>query len=143
MAVEFVVAAPAFIALLLLIGIGGQWVSDTGEVDAAARDAARQASLQVSYANVAQAAQAAAQGDLSNLCPGGAQATVYLLPGGLRVTPEDQAAAVLWVAAPQAVQVSVTCKVNLQPFAVIGIPASHAFPGSATAPLDPFSARTS
>ncbi|HXT93729.1 MAG TPA: TadE family protein, partial [Trebonia sp.] len=72
MAVEFVVAVPAFIALLLLIGAGGQWVSASGEVGAAARDAVRQASLQVNYANVESQAKAAAQADLNNLCPGGA-----------------------------------------------------------------------
>ena len=87
MAVEFVVAAPAFVLLLLLVAAGGQWVSASGEVGAAARDAVRQATLEVSYADVQQAAQSAAQGDLNNLCPGAAQTSVELLAGGQQVGP--------------------------------------------------------
>ena len=133
MAVEFVIVAPAFIALLLLIGAGGQWVSAEGEVSAAARDAARQVSLEISFASVQQAAQSTAQADLNNVCPGAAQATVDL--------DGKPASAADWVTA-QTVEVTVTCKVNLKAFTIIGIPATPTIPANADAPLDPFSQRT-
>jgi Flp pilus assembly protein TadG len=136
MAVEFVVAAPAFILLLLLIGAGGQWVSASGEVGSAARDAVRQASLEVNYADVQQAAQTTAQGDLNNLCPGAAHATVGLLAG------KQPLGAAAWANGAQVVEVTVTCNVSLKAFAVIGIPASQTFTDLAAAPLDPFSQRT-
>jgi Flp pilus assembly protein TadG len=136
MAVEFVVAAPAFVLLLLLIGAGGQWVSASGEVGAAARDAVRQASLEVSYANVQPAAQAAAQSDLSNLCPGTAQASVQLLADGQPVGAGD------WGSGATVVEVTVSCNVSLKAFTAIGIPASQTFTDVAAAPLDQFSERT-
>jgi Flp pilus assembly protein TadG len=136
MAVEFVVAAPALIVLLLLIGAGGQWVSASGEVGEAARDAARQASLEIAYADVQQGALTAAQTDLNNLCPGDARANVELL------TNNEQVPAADWVGGAQAVRVRVSCNVDLKAFAIIGIPASETFADAATAPLDPFSPRT-
>ena len=136
MAVEFVVAVPAFIALLLLIGAGGQWVSASGEVGAAARDAVRQASLQVNYADVESQAKSAAQADLNNLCPGGAQTSVDLLANGQQVT------AAAWANGAQAIQVEVSCNVSLKAFTMIGIPASQTFTDTAVAPLDQFSQRT-
>jgi Flp pilus assembly protein TadG len=136
MAVEFVVAAPAFIVLLLLIGAGGQWVSASGEVGAAARDAVRQASLEVSYANVQPAAQAAAQSDLSNLCPGAAKTSVELLANGQPVGAGD------WASGALVIEVTVSCNVNLKAFTVIGIPASQTFTDVAAAPLDQFAERT-
>ena len=136
MAVEFVVAAPAFVLLLLLIGAGGQWVSASGEVGAAARDAARQASLEVSYADLGQAVQTAAQADLNNLCPGAAKATFQLLANGQQVGAGD------WVNGAQVIEVTVSCNVGLQAFTAIGIPASQTFTDVAAAPLDQFSERT-
>jgi Flp pilus assembly protein TadG len=136
MAVEFVVAAPAFIVLLLLVGAGGQWVSASGEVGAAARDAVRQASLEVNYANVPSAVQAAAQADLNNLCPGTAQTSVELLADG------QQVAAAAWADGAQVVEVKVSCNVSLKAFTVIGIPASETFTDIAAAPLDQFTQRT-
>jgi Flp pilus assembly protein TadG len=136
MAVEFVVAAPAFILLLLLIGAGGQWVSASGEVGAAARDAARQASLEVSYADLQQAAQTAAQGDLNNLCPGAAKTSVQLLANGQPVGAGE------WVNGAQVIEVTVSCNVGLQAFTAIGLPASQTFTDVAAAPLDEFSERT-
>jgi len=135
MAVEFVVAVPAFIILLLLIGAGGQWVSASGEVGAAARDAVRQASLEINYADVPPAAQSAAQADLNNLCPGGAQTSVELLANGARV------AASTWASGAQVVEVKVSCNVKLKAFAIIGIPASETFTDVAAAPLDQFTQR--
>jgi Flp pilus assembly protein TadG len=136
MAVEFVVAVPAFIFLLLLVGAGGQWVSASGEVGAAARDAVRQASLEISYAGAQTAAQTAAQADLNNRCPGGARAPVYLLANGKRV------AASAWASGAQAVEDIASCNVTLKPFFVIGIPASETFTDIAVAPLDQFTQRT-
>jgi Flp pilus assembly protein TadG len=136
MAVEFVVAAPAFIVLLLLIGAGGQWVSASGEVGAAARDAVRQASLEVGYANVQPAAQTAAQSDLNNLCPGAAKTSVELLANGQPVGAGD------WVSGALVIEVTVSCNVNLKAFTAIGIPASQTFTDVAAAPLDQFAERT-
>ena len=136
MAVEFVVAAPAFVLLLLLIAVGGEWVSASGEVGAAARDAARQATLEVSYADVPVTAHSVAQGDLGNLCPGAAATSVQLLADGQPVGPAD------WAVGAQVAQVRVSCNVSLRVFAVLGIPATQTFTDVATAPLDPFSERT-
>jgi Flp pilus assembly protein TadG len=135
MAVEFVVAAPAFAVLLLLIAAGGQWVNASGEVGAAARDAVRQASLEVDYANVQTAAQSVARADLSNLCPGTATASVQLLANGQQVGAGD------WANGAQVVEVKVSCNVSLKAFSVIGIPASQTFSDVAAAPLDQFSER--
>jgi Flp pilus assembly protein TadG len=136
MAVEFVVAAPAFVLLLLLVAVGGQWVTASGEVGAAARDAVRQASLEINYANVQQTARATAQGDLNNLCPGAARASVQLLANGQQVGPAA------WADGAQVVEVTVSCDVSLKAFAVLGVPASQTFTDVAAAPLDPFSERT-
>lgn len=136
MAIEFVVAAPAFVLLLLLIGAGGQLVSASGEVSAAARDAARQASLEVSYANLRSTVQTVAQADLNNLCPGAATTSFDLLADGTSVGPGD------WVSGAQEVRVTVRCNVNLSAFTAIGIPASVTLPDTAAAPLDQFSERT-
>ncbi|HEX6525470.1 MAG TPA: TadE/TadG family type IV pilus assembly protein, partial [Streptosporangiaceae bacterium] len=71
MAVEFVVAAPALVLLLLVIAGGGQWLNLTGEVNAAARDASRAASFARSYNDAQQNATNAARADLGSICQGG------------------------------------------------------------------------
>jgi Flp pilus assembly protein TadG len=136
MAIEFVVAAPAFVLLLLLIGAGGQWVSASGEVGAAARDAVRQASLEVNYANLQSAVKTAAQADLNNLCPAAAKTTFELLANGQPVGAGD------WASGADEIQVTVSCNVGLGAFRAIGIPASQTFTDVAAAPLDQFSERT-
>ncbi len=45
MAVEFVIAGPALVLLLLLVSAGGQWLNLSGDVGAAARDSVRAASF--------------------------------------------------------------------------------------------------
>lgn len=140
MAVEFVVAAPAFVFLLLLIAVGGEWVSASGQVGSAARDAVRQATLEVNYADVQPTARSVAQGDLNSLCPNAAAASVQLLAGGQQVGPAS------WSAdaqpAAQVVQVKVSCNVSFRVFAILGIPASETFTDVAAAPLDQFSQRS-
>ena len=64
MAVEFVVAAPALVLLLLLVSAGGQWLSATGDVGSAARDAVRAASVARTFPEAQDNAQTAARSDL-------------------------------------------------------------------------------
>jgi type II secretory pathway pseudopilin PulG len=131
MAVEFVIAAPAFAFLLLLVSAGGQWLNLTGDVGSAARDAARQASIARDYAQAQQNAQTAAQLDLGRTCIGLPVAHVYPLLNGVPVADNDF---------PQAtdVQVVVHCKASLAAFSYIGYRASQNFGDAAVAPLDPF-----
>jgi len=135
MAVEFVVAAPALVLLLLLVSAGGQWLNLTGDVGSATRDAVRAASLARTFAAAQANAQAAAQADLGGRCGGGAPATtVQLFQDGAPVGADSFATA-------QQVQVTVSCVASLAVFHVIGFPVSQTFADSATAPLDPFTDR--
>lgn len=56
MAVELVILAPILMMFVLLVVAGGRYVSVEGDVEAAARDAARAASLEDSRAEAEQAA---------------------------------------------------------------------------------------
>jgi Flp pilus assembly protein TadG len=134
MAVEFVVAAPALVLLLLLVSAGGQWLSATGDVGSASRDAVRAASVARTFADAQNNAQAAAQADLGARCQGGATTTVRLFAEGAPVGGGAFATA-------QQIQVTVSCVASLEVFHVIGFPVSQTFSDSATAPLDPFEDR--
>jgi Flp pilus assembly protein TadG len=135
MAAEFVVIAPAFALLLLILSAGGQWVSVSGEVGGAARDAARAASVGRSPTDALAQAQLAARGDLPSRCaasPGGAPQ--------VRVTPMAGGQAADFTAAT-AVQVRVSCGVSLAAFHLVGFPATKTFSDAAVAPLDSFVCR--
>jgi Flp pilus assembly protein TadG len=134
MAVEFVVAAPALVLLLLLVSAGGQWLNATGDVGSATRDAVRAASLARTFAAAQANAQAAAQADLGARCGGGPATTVRLFSGGAEVGAGAFGTA-------QQIQVTVSCVASLAVFHVIGFPVSQTFADSATAPLDPFTDR--
>jgi Flp pilus assembly protein TadG len=132
MAVEFVIAAPALVLLLLLVAAGGQWLNLTGKVGSATRDAVRSASLARTFTDAQDNAQTAAQTDLAGVCSGGAPATqVHLFTNGVPVGAGDFAVA-------QDIDVTVTCVANLAAFHVIGFPVSQTFGDTAAAPLDPF-----
>jgi len=135
MAVEFVVAAPALVLLLLLVSAGGQWLSATGDVGSASRDAVRAASLARTFADAQANAQSAAQADLGARCQGGGPTIkVQLFQDGGPVGGGAFATA-------QQIQVTVSCVASLAVFHVIGFPVSQTFGDSATAPLDPFEDR--
>jgi Flp pilus assembly protein TadG len=136
MAVEFVIAAPALVLLLLLVSAGGQWLNLTGDVSTAATDAVRAASLARTFADAQQQAQAAAASDLSGSTCGAAGPTtsVQLINGGAAVGSGAFAAA-------QDIQVTVTCVASLKVFTLIGFPVSQTFSDTAVAPLDPFEDR--
>lgn len=135
MAVEFVVVAPAFALLLLIVSAGGQWVNVSGQVGGAARDAARAASVGRSAGDAQAQAQLAAQGDLPGQCvasPGGAPSvTVIPMTGGQ----------VADFTAATAVQVRVSCGVSLAAFRLVGFPSTRTFSDTAVAPLDSFVCR--
>ena len=132
MAVEFVIAAPALVVLLLLVSLGGQWLDLTGDVSAAARDSVRAASFARQYNEASVDAQAAAQADLNGICIGNLpKAPVSLYQGGAPVGDGDFANA-------QDVEVTVSCRASLKIFGVIGFPVSKTFTDTAAAPLDPF-----
>jgi Flp pilus assembly protein TadG len=124
MAVEFAILAPSFIVLVLLLVVGGRIVEAQGQVDGAARDAARAASVQVYGNQVFAAVQNAASSDLNpaghNMCPGG-------------MTPH-------WTGgtAAGAVSVTVQCTIDLSFFPGLG---ALTLTGHAAAPLDTFSQR--
>jgi Flp pilus assembly protein TadG len=135
MAVEFVVAAPLLVFLLLLVAAGGQWLSATGDVGSAARDAVRAASVARTFADAEANAKTAATADLGARCAGGVQVPPpQLFSDGAPVGPGAFATA-------QQIQVTVSCTANLSVFHIIGFPVSQTFADSATAPLDPFEDR--
>jgi Flp pilus assembly protein TadG len=136
MAVEFVVVAPAFVLLLLLVSAGGQWVGVNGQVGGAARDAARAASVARSVGGALAQAQLAASQDLPGLCPGSPagrpQVTVIPVSGGQGSS----------FAAATEVQVRVACDVRLTAFGLVGFPAHQTFTATGVAPLDTFVCRS-
>ena len=132
MAVEFVIAGPALVLLLLLVSAGGQWLDLTGDVSAAARDSVRAASFARQYNEASADARAAAQTDLNGICIGNRVNTpVSLYQGGVPVGDGDFAAA-------QDVEVTVSCQASLKIFGLVHFPVSETFTDTAAAPLDPF-----
>ena len=119
LAVEFVLLAPAFILLMLLLVLGGRVIEAQGQVDGAARDAARAASVQDDGDNVAAAIQNAADGDLYT--------------SGHTVC--NQAPQGKWTPGNGAVSVTIQCRVNVSFFPGFG---SLTMTGHAVAPLDTY-----
>jgi Flp pilus assembly protein TadG len=134
MAVEFVIAAPALVLLLLLISAAGQWLNLTGDVSAAARDSVRAASLARDYDDANTDASAAAAADLNGVCADLQTPPPQLFEDGGPVGPDDFPVA-------QDIQVTVSCVADLKVFSAIGFPVSETFTDTAAAPLDPFEDR--
>ena len=125
-----VIAVPGFLLLLLLIAGGANWVSANSQVAGAARDAARAASLARTGTDAQTAAAAAAQYDLKGLCTGGAPTVTVTPVGGTSFANDTD------------VDVTVSCRVNLQVFKIVGLDNTQAFSSESIAPLDPFETRT-
>jgi Flp pilus assembly protein TadG len=125
MAVEMVLLTPAFVLLMLFLVGAGRVVEAQGQVDGAARDGARAASVQSDRAMVAGAVSQAAAGDLDpagkDMCPNGM--TASWLPNTFPATN---------------VQVTVLCKINL---AVVPGLGAMRITGRAVAPLDTYTER--
>ncbi len=129
-ALELVVLAPVLLFVLGLVVAAGRTSIAQGSVDAAARDAARQASISLTPG----AAQAAA---LSS-------AKAALGRDGLDCDPVvtvDTAQFSVPVGEPATVTATVSCQVPLSDLLVPGLPGSRTLRFTFTSPLDPFRER--
>ena len=124
-AVEMVIIAPALIALMLLIVGMGRLSHGKQQVEVAAAQAARAASLQRVPAQAQGAAQSAAQDTLTSqrvTCSAMTVAPIDLstdVPGG-------------------DITVTVACNVKLSDLFAAGFPGSHTWTATVTTPIDAF-----
>ena len=129
-ALELVVLAPVLLFLFGLVIAAGRTSIAQGSVDAAARDAARQASISLTPGAAQTAAQATAQAALSR--------------DGLDCTPQvivKTAQFGVPVGLPASVTATVICTVPLSDLVVPGLPGSRTLRYTFTSPLDPYRER--
>jgi Flp pilus assembly protein TadG len=128
---ELVILAPVILILIGLLIAGGRASVAQGAVDAAARDAARQASI----ARTPSEAEATAI----------ASARFELRQDSLDCTPvvhvTAAAAFAVPVGQPSQITARVSCTVPLSGLLVPGLPGSKTLTASFTSPLDPYRAR--
>jgi Flp pilus assembly protein TadG len=134
-ALELVILAPVILLLICMVIAAGRIAIASGSIDAAARDAARQASI----ARSPQEARSAAV----------ASATSALAGDGLTCSPAAQVRTPGIVAAfgvplgqPASVTVVVVCRVSLSGLVLPGLPGSVPLRYTFTSPLDPFRGRS-
>lgn len=129
-ALELVVLAPVVLFLLGLMIAAGRTSIAQGAVDAAARDAARQASISLTPGAAEAAAQSSARAALSQ--------------NGLDCNPVvhvDTSQFGNPLGTPAQVIATVKCRVPLSDLVVPGMPGSMLLHSTFTSPLDPFRER--
>lgn len=121
---ELAIMAPVLVAFMMLMVGVGRIVDAQSQVDSAARDAARDASIARGSGEAAARAVDAAQASLGGVgwCLGG---------------PNTQTDTTDWGPGGQ-VSVTVTCDADLGGLSLIGLPGTKQMTGRATAPLDTF-----
>lgn len=128
---ELVILAPVVLILIGLLIAGGRASVAQGAVDAAARDAARQASIARSPSEAQATAIASARFELRQ--------------GSLDCTPvvhvTAAAAFAVPVGQPSQIVARVSCTVPLSGLLVPGLPGSKTLTATFTSPLDPYRAR--
>jgi Flp pilus assembly protein TadG len=127
MSLEMVLVTPLFVAFLMLLAGAGRMVDAQSQVDGAARDAVRAASVGRSAGAAVRLAEDAASADLKDhdWCAGGPRVDTDVSdwgPGGR-------------------VAVTISCDVDLGDLTFIGLPGSKTLQGRAVAPIDTFSYR--
>ena len=132
-ALEMVILTPVLILLVCMVIAAGRVAIAQGSVDAAARDAARQASI----ARTPEAALAAAE----------ASASAELAAEGLNCQPSIvadnlDAAFAMPVGQPASVTFTVSCTVSLSDLTVPGLPGHLPLSSTFTSPLDPYRGRS-
>jgi len=131
-ALELLVLAPVLILLICLVIAAGRVAIARGSIDAAARDAARQASIARSPAQ-ALTAMSTAQAEL----------TAEGLNCKPRINPGDLAADFAApLGQPSNITITVRCKVSLSQLMLTGIPGHVWLKFSFTSPLDPYRGRS-
>lgn len=120
MAVEVVLMIPILVLFMLLVVAGGRWVSVRGDMEAAARDAARAASLERSYG----AARAAA-----------GEAATVALEGFASCRMGDFTSDFV---AGSSVEVTIDCDVPNDGLGLLGVPGSLSMRATGSAPLDTY-----
>jgi Flp pilus assembly protein TadG len=118
MAVEVVLMTPVLVAFLLLVISFGRYVAVRGDVESAARDAVRAASLERSSSSAVQAARTTAAASLV----GHARCASAMLSGSF--------------SAGGTVTATLTCSVPLSDLGLLGLPGSVSVKASSSAPLD-------
>jgi len=127
---ELVVLAPVVFLLIAFVVAAGRTSIAQGSVSAAARDAARQASISLTPGRAQTAALSSAMNALSQ--------------NGLDCRPlvtVDTSGFGVPVGQPATVSATVTCTVSLSDLLVPGLPGSRTLTATFTSPLDPFRER--
>jgi Flp pilus assembly protein TadG len=129
-ALELVILAPVLLALLSLVIAAGRTSIAQGSVDAAARDAARQASIALTPAAARLAGEVSARAALRR--------------DGLDCSPAvvvDASQFSIPAGEPAAVTATVTCTVSLTRLALPGLPGTARLQATFTSPLDIYRSR--
>lgn len=129
-ALELILLAPVLLALLGLVIAAGRTTIAQGAVDAAARDAARQASIFLTPTAAETAAQTSARAALRE--------------DGLNCAPNvvtDISQFAIPPGHPATVTASVSCTVSLSDLTVPGLPGSVRLQATFTSPLDIYRSR--
>ena len=127
LALELVILTPILVIFMMFLVALGRLVEAQGQVDGAARDGARAASI-AQAPGVAQ--QNAAQAVDSDLTSGAAKCTTspsVTFGGGTNLAPGGQ------------VNVVVKCNVSLGGLSLLGLSATRTISGEGSAPIDQFS----
>ncbi|GGP80590.1 TadE family protein [Streptomyces melanogenes] len=130
-AIEAAIILPSLIMFLCLAIAGGRIVTSGAKIDAAAQDAAREASIHRTMAAAQSAAQSAAAESLDDQGITCASTDVTVNTGGLAV-PVGQVGTVT---------VTVTCTVNLSDLLLPGVPGAKTITSTATSVVDRYRQR--
>ncbi|MFC5201345.1 TadE/TadG family type IV pilus assembly protein [Streptomyces kaempferi] len=130
-AIEAAIVLPSLIMFLCLAIAGGRIVTSGAKIDAAAEDAAREASIHRTAAAAQDAAHSAAAESLTEQGIACASTTVHVNTGGVSV-PVGQVGTVT---------VTVTCTVNLSDLLLPGVPGARTLTSTATSVVDEYRQR--
>ncbi|MGY1583894.1 TadE/TadG family type IV pilus assembly protein [Streptomyces sp. MN13] len=130
-AIEAAIILPSLIMFLCLAIAGGRIVTSGSKIDAAAEDAAREASIHRTVAAAQGAAHAAATQSLNDQGIKCAPTSVNINTGGLSV-PVGQVGTVT---------VTVTCTVSLSDLLLPGVPGARTLTSTATSVVDQYRQR--
>ncbi|MFF9171817.1 MULTISPECIES: TadE family protein [unclassified Streptomyces] len=130
-AIEAAIILPPLIMFVCLAIAGGRLVTSGAKIDAAAQDAAREASIHRTAASAQGAAQSAAAESLDDQGISCASTSVDINTGGLNV-PVGQVGTVT---------VTVSCTVNLSDLLLPGLPGARTLTSTATSVVDAYRQR--